>query len=105
MGRRSLRKQVYGRWAVNRMKANTKRQAEFDYIKTLAIFFMVIIHVLEEISAYGAYDVMPAGFWKIWSSSVQVRSPRLPLCAQWASASSIPAAMSRRSCSGGASEY
>ena len=37
---------------------------EFDYIKTLAIFFMVIIHVLEEISTYGAYEVMPTGFWE-----------------------------------------
>lgn len=46
------------------MRVNTKRQAEFDYIKTLAIFFMVIIHVLEEISAYGAYETVPAGFWE-----------------------------------------
>ena len=42
------------------MRVNTKHQTEFDYIKTLAIFFMVIIHVLEEISAYGAYEVKPA---------------------------------------------
>ena len=46
------------------MRVNTKHQAEFDYIKTLALFFMVIIHVLEEISAYGAYEVIPAGFWE-----------------------------------------
>ena len=46
------------------MRVNTKRQVEFDYIKTLALFFMVIIHVLEEISAYGAYEVVPAGFWE-----------------------------------------
>ena len=46
------------------MRVNSKRQIEFDYIKTLAIFFMVIIHVLEEISAYGAYEVIPAGFWE-----------------------------------------
>ena len=46
------------------MRTNTKRQVEFDYIKTLAIFFMVIIHVLEEISTYGAYEVIPAGFWE-----------------------------------------
>ena len=45
-------------------KINTKRQVEFDYIKTLALFFMVIIHVLEEISAYGAYETMPVGFWE-----------------------------------------
>ena len=46
------------------MRVNTKHQVEFDYIKTLALFFMVIIHVLEEISAYGAYEVVPAGFWE-----------------------------------------
>ena len=46
------------------MRINAKRQEEFDYIKTLAIFFMVIIHVLEEISAYGAYEVVPTGFWE-----------------------------------------
>ena len=46
------------------MRANTKRQLEFDYVKTLAVFFMVIIHVLEEISAYGAYERVPAGFWE-----------------------------------------
>ena len=46
------------------MRVNTKRQVEFDYIKTLALFFMVIIHVLEEISTYGAYEVVPAGFWE-----------------------------------------
>ena len=27
-----------------------KRQVEFDYVKTIAIFFMVIIHVIEELS-------------------------------------------------------
>ena len=46
------------------MKTNTERQVEFDHIKTLAIFFMVIIHVLEEISTYGAYEVIPTGFWE-----------------------------------------
>ena len=46
------------------MRANTKHQPEFDYVKTLAIFFMVIIHVLEEISVYGAYERIPAGFWE-----------------------------------------
>ena len=46
------------------MRVNTKHQVEFDYAKTLAIFFMVIIHVLEEISTYGAYEVIPAGFWE-----------------------------------------
>lgn len=46
------------------MRTNTTRQAEFDYVKTLAIFFMVIIHVLEEISAYGAYETVPVGFWE-----------------------------------------
>ena len=46
------------------MRANTKHQTEFDYIKTIAIFFMVIIHVLEEISNYGAYEVIPKGFWE-----------------------------------------
>ena len=46
------------------MRVNTKHQAEFDYIKTLAIFFMVVIHVLEEISAYGAYETVPTGFWE-----------------------------------------
>ena len=46
------------------MRINTERQVEFDYIKTLALFFMVIIHVLEEISTYGAYEVIPTGFWE-----------------------------------------
>ena len=55
---------MYGRETVKRMRANTKRQAEFDYIKTLAVFFMIIIHVLEKISTYGAYEVVPAGFRK-----------------------------------------
>ena len=54
----------HGREVTKRMRVNTKRQVEFDYIKTLAIFFMVIIHVLEEISTYGAYEVIPAGFWE-----------------------------------------
>ena len=55
---------LYGREVTKRMKVNTKRQVEFDYIKTLALFFMVIIHVLEELSTYGAYEVIPAGFWE-----------------------------------------
>ena len=54
----------HGRTVTKLMRSNTKRQAEFDYVKTLAIFFMVIIHVLEEISAYGAYEVIPTGFWE-----------------------------------------
>ena len=41
----------------------SKRQVEFDYAKTIAIFFMVIIHVIEEISAVDM-DVLPSGFWE-----------------------------------------
>ena len=32
------------------MQTGSKRRTEFDYAKTLAIFFMVIIHVMEEMS-------------------------------------------------------
>ena len=56
--------QAHGRGEAKPVRVNTKRQTEFDYVKTLALFFMVIIHVLEEISSYGAYEVMPVGFWE-----------------------------------------
>ena len=45
------------------MKNNTERRHEFDYAKTLAIFFMVIIHVMEEMS-HVSFEALPAGFWE-----------------------------------------
>lgn len=45
------------------MQVNAKRQIEFDYAKTLAIFFMVIIHVVEEMS-HVEFEALPAGFWE-----------------------------------------
>ena len=45
------------------MQTNINRQIEFDYAKTLAIFFMVIIHVVEEMS-HVEFEALPAGFWE-----------------------------------------
>ena len=45
------------------MEASSKRQYEFDYAKTLAIFFMVIIHVVEELS-HVEFNALPSGFWE-----------------------------------------
>lgn len=39
------------------------RHYEFDYAKTLAIFFMVIIRVIEKISIV-EMAAMPTGFWE-----------------------------------------
>lgn len=45
------------------MRTEYKRQVEFDYAKTIAIFFMVVIHVIEEISIVNV-DTLPSGFWE-----------------------------------------
>ena len=45
------------------METVKKRQVEFDYAKTLAIFFMVIIHVIEEMSSV-EFTALPSGFWE-----------------------------------------
>ena len=45
------------------MQIEDKRRHEFDYAKTLAIFFMVIIHVIEEIS-HVEFEALPSGFWE-----------------------------------------
>lgn len=42
------------------MEAVNKRQSEFDYAKTFAIFFMVIIHVIEEMSTVNT-EILPTG--------------------------------------------
>ena len=44
------------------MENTLKRQTELDYAKTLAIFFMVIIHVFEELSSFGIEERLPTGF-------------------------------------------
>ena len=46
------------------MENKLTRQTELDYAKTLAIFFMVIIHVLEELSCFGIEETLPSGFWE-----------------------------------------
>ena len=43
------------------MEADKKRLIEFDYAKTLAILFMVIIHVVEELSNVEVYETLPKG--------------------------------------------
>lgn len=43
------------------MEVTRKRQPEFDYVKTFAIFFMVIIHVIEEMSTVDT-EALPTGF-------------------------------------------
>ena len=45
------------------METVKTRQTEFDYAKTLAIFFMVIIHVIEEMSKV-EFTALPSGFWE-----------------------------------------
>ena len=44
------------------MNKEKHRIKELDYAKTLAIFFMVIIHVLEELSSFGIEEKLPSGF-------------------------------------------
>ena len=44
------------------MEKKNKRVIELDYAKTIAIFFMVIIHVFEELSIFGIEDKLPSGF-------------------------------------------
>lgn len=39
------------------------RQREFDYAKVIAIVFMVLIHVWEELSYFDCFEVAPTGFW------------------------------------------
>lgn len=43
------------------MPLDNKRRSEFDYAKTLAIFFMVIIHVIEEMS-HVEFEALPSSF-------------------------------------------
>ena len=45
------------------MEGKRIRHSEFDYVKTLAILFMVIIHVIEELSSV-EFTALPAGFWE-----------------------------------------
>ena len=45
------------------MQIDNERRNEFDYAKTLAIFFMVIIHVVEEMSNV-EFEALPSGFWE-----------------------------------------
>ena len=78
------------------------RQTELDYAKTLAIFFMVIIHVLEELSCFGIEETLPSGFGRISSSSEQAPLPRRCSSLPWALGAFIPATRTPTGCSGGA---
>ena len=42
---------------------NLGRQHEFDYAKVIAIIFMVLIHVWEELSCFDYHELIPTGFW------------------------------------------
>lgn len=44
-------------------KTNLGRQREIDYAKVIAIFFMVLIHVWEELSYFDCFETVPEGFW------------------------------------------
>ncbi len=44
-------------------KTNLGRQREFDYAKVIAIVFMVLIHVWEELSYFDCFETAPTGFW------------------------------------------
>ena len=44
-------------------KTNLGRQYEIDYAKVIAIVFMVLIHVWEELSYFDCYESVPTGFW------------------------------------------
>lgn len=44
-------------------KTNLGRQREFDYAKVIAIVFMVLIHVWEELSYFDCFGTAPTGFW------------------------------------------
>ena len=44
-------------------KNNLGRQREFDYAKVIAIVFMVLIHVWEELSYFDCSGAAPTGFW------------------------------------------
>ena len=43
---------------------NTGRQKEMDYAKTIAILFMIIIHVWENLSIYNVVTEAPEGLWE-----------------------------------------
>ena len=43
---------------------NTGRQKELDYAKTIAILFMIIIHVWENLSIYNVVTEAPEGLWE-----------------------------------------
>lgn len=44
-------------------KTNLGRQREFDYAKVIAIVFMVLIHVWDELSYFDCFETAPTGFW------------------------------------------
>lgn len=44
-------------------KTNLGRQHEIDYAKVIAIVFMVLIHVWEELSYFDCFGSVPTGFW------------------------------------------
>lgn len=44
-------------------KTNLGRQREFDYAKVIAIVFMVLIHVWEELACFDCIETAPTGFW------------------------------------------
>ncbi len=44
-------------------KTNLGRQREIDYAKVIAIVFMVLIHVWEELSYFDCFETVPTGFW------------------------------------------
>ncbi len=44
-------------------KINIGRQREVDYAKVIAIVFMVLIHVWEELSYFDCFETAPTGFW------------------------------------------
>ena len=48
---------------ISEEKTNLGRQREFDYAKVIAIVFMVLIHVWEELSYFDCSGVAPTGFW------------------------------------------
>lgn len=45
-------------------EVNTGRQRELDYAKVIAIFFMIIIHVWENLSQYNVVAEAPEGLWE-----------------------------------------
>ncbi len=49
---------------ISKKSINTERQTEIDWLKIFAIFFMVIIHVYEELSIIN-HDIMPDSAFRI----------------------------------------